>query len=346
MAEDPHAASASGVPQAPPAQPETGVQNSEPAAKATAAQVENLEFKAAALLLFTVALVLGAVLFVLHARGVFEPQQALVLVADDAEGVAPGMDMTFSGFPIGRVRQVDLNDKGQVHITVDVRKDDAKWLRTSSVFTLVKGIVGGAQLRAYSGVMTDPPLPAGAQRPVLRGDANAEIQRVIGAAREVLDNLNQMTGQNSELNRTVANLQAFSLKLQSRQGALHAVFGNEQDARKLVQAIENANAVMTRVERLAADADRKVFGADGLATDAQTSVRQFNVLLSDARASMKRVDAVLAEAQAVGTNLRSGTADLGSLRNEVEANLRKIEDMINDLNRKFPLAKERKIELP
>ncbi len=346
MAEDPHTAPASGAPHAPPAQPETGVQNSEPAARATAAQVENLELKATALLLFTVALVVGAVLFVLHARGFFEPQQALVLVADDAEGVVPGMDMTFSGFPIGRVRQVDLNDKGQVHITVDVRKDDAKWLRTSSVFTLVRSLVGGAQLRAYSGVMTDPPLPAGAERPVLRGDANAEIQRVIGAARDVLDNLNQMTGQSSELNRTVANLQAFSLKLQGKQGALHAVFGNEQDARKLVQAIENANAVMARVERFTANADRKVFGADGLATDAQASLRQFNTLLGDARASMKRVDAVLAEAQAVGTNLRAGTADLGSLRDEVEANLRKIEDMINDLNRKFPLAKERRIELP
>lgn len=348
MADDPHASSSSSStpPQAPPAQPETPVTNSEPAARATAAQVENLELKAAALLVFTVLLVLGAVLFLLHARGFFEPKQSLVLVADDAEGVAPGMDLTFSGFPIGRVRQVDLSDKGQVQITVDVRKEDAKWLRTSSVFTLVRGIVGGAQLRAYSGVMTDPPLPPGAERPVLRGDANAEIQRVIGAARDLLDNLNQMTGQSSELNRTVANLQAFSAKLQGRQGALHAVFGNEQDARKLVQTIENANAALARVERLAANADRRVFGEGGLATDAQASVRQLNALLADARASMQRVDAVLAEAQAVGANLRSGTADLGSLRGEVEANLRKIEDMVNDLNRKFPFAKERKIELP
>ncbi|MES2936960.1 MAG: MlaD family protein [Pseudomonadota bacterium] len=347
MAEEPDASShSSGPPQAPPAQPETAVQNSEPAAKATQAQVEHLETKAAVLVAFTLVLVLGAVLFLLHARGVFEPKQALVLVADDADGVAPGMDLIFSGFPIGRVRQVDLTDKGTVRISVEVRKEDARLLRTSSVFTLVRGLVGAAQLRAYSGVMTDPPLPEGAERPVLRGDANAEIQRVIGAARDVLDNLNEITGQSSELNRTIANLQAFSLKLQGKQGALHAVFGNEQDARKLVQAIENANAVMTRVERFTANADRRVFGADGLASDAQASVRQFNALLADARASMKRVDAVLAEAQAVGSNLRSGTADLGSLRSEVEANLRKIEDMINDLNRKFPFAKERKIELP
>jgi len=45
-----------------------------------------------------VLLLAGSVLYVMYARGVFEPTQRLVLVADDSEGVAVGMDMTFSGF--------------------------------------------------------------------------------------------------------------------------------------------------------------------------------------------------------------------------------------------------------
>ena len=46
--------------------------------------VRHLEFKAALLLLFTVALIAGSVLYLLYARGVFEPTQRLVLVADAA----------------------------------------------------------------------------------------------------------------------------------------------------------------------------------------------------------------------------------------------------------------------
>jgi phospholipid/cholesterol/gamma-HCH transport system substrate-binding protein len=103
---------------------------------------------------------------------------------------------------------------------------------------------------------------------------------------------------------------------------------------------------MARIERLAANADQQVFGQDGLATEARASVRQLHDLLSEARGSLKKVDAVLVEAQGVGANLRAGTDDLGSLRQDVEANLRKVEDMINDLNRKWPFAKDRKIELP
>jgi phospholipid/cholesterol/gamma-HCH transport system substrate-binding protein len=330
----------------PPPQPETPVQKSEPAAKASPQQVSHLELKATMLLLFTLALVVGAALYVLHARGFFQPKQTLYLVADNAEGVVAGMDMTFSGFPIGRVRAVDLANDGRVRITVDVVEADAKWLRTSSVFTLIKPLFGSTQLRAYSGVLTDPALPDKAERPVLTGDAQAEIQRVVGATRDVLDNLNEITGQNSELNRTVANLQAFTHKLQGNRGALHAVFGNEEDARKLVIAIERANAVMARVEQLAAKADTQVFGQDGLVNESRASVRQLHALLGDARNSMKRVDAVLTEAQAVGANLKAGTADLGPLRQDVEANLRKIEDLINDLNRKWPFAKEREVQLP
>ena len=66
----------------------------------------------------------------------------------------------------------------------------------------------------------------------------------------------------------------------------------------------------------------------------------------DARGSLRRVDSVLKEAQGAVGNVNKATEDLGSLRGEVQDNLLKIEDLINDLNRKWPFAKERKIELP
>ena len=337
-------------PTAPP-QPETPAGKSEPAGKNV--PVKNLELKATMLLAFTVALIVASALFLLRARGYFEPQQQLVLIADNAEGVASGMDLTFSGFPIGTVKRVELGERGNVRILIDVVEKDAKWLRTSSVFTLIKPIFGAAQLRAYSGVLTDPPLEDGAERPVLRGDFNEEVGRVIGAAKDVLDNLNQMTAANSELNRSMQNLQTFTAKLQGNKGALHAIFGNETDAQKLVAAIERANAAMAQVQRLAANGDRlvghadqRVFGRNGIADDTQASIRQLHALLAETRGSLQRVDAVLKEAQGIAGNVNKATEDLGSLRGDVEANLRKIEDLINDLNRKWPFAKERKIELP
>ena len=129
--------------------------------------IAHLEFKARLLMVFMLLLVCGSVLFVLYARGAFDQTQRLVLMAEDSEGVAVGMDLTFSGFAIGRVHRIELSETGKVRILVDVAAKDAHWLRTSSIFTLVRGVVGSPAIRAYTGVLDDPALPDGAVRTVL-----------------------------------------------------------------------------------------------------------------------------------------------------------------------------------
>lgn len=329
---------------------DTPVLNSEPIAHEG---VRNLELKARLLLLFTALLIAGSALYLLHARGVFEPTQTLVLATDDSEGVVAGMDLTFSGFPIGRVREVELAPDGNVRIIVDVAKKDAHWLRTSSVFTMVRGVVGATNLRAFSGILADPHLPDGAVRQVLRGDASAEIPKVIAEAKQVLENLNTMTAQDAALRNTLASVQTLAEKLKGPQGALHLLFGNEADARKLVVMLDRSNALLARMDQLAVrvdglagKADSQVFGQEGLVRDARSTMRQLDGLLSGTRDSLKKVDAVLVEVQGVGANVRSATADLGPLRADVEANLRKIDSLINEINRKWPFARDTEIKLP
>ena len=311
--------------------------------------VAHLQLKAAALLLFTLALIVGSGLYLLYARGAFEPTQTLVLTADDSEGVVVGMDMTFSGFPIGRVRRIELAETGNVRILVDVPRKDAHWLRESSVFTLVRGLVGGTAIKAYSGVLTDPPLAAGAERPVLRGDATAEIPQLMATARQLLDNLQQLSAPDSALNDTLGQVRQLTQRLNAPGGALGVLMGNEQDARKVLQTLDRTQQLLARMDAVVARADRQVFGAagqPGLVPELRVTVAQVNGLLQDTRQSLTRVDAVLAEAQAVGANAREASADLGALRAEVEANLRKLEGLINDINRKWPFARDQELRLP
>ena len=47
-------------------------------------------------------------------------------------------------------------------------------------------LVGGAKIRAFTANLQDPPLPDRAERPVLRGDANAEIPLMVATLRSVL----------------------------------------------------------------------------------------------------------------------------------------------------------------
>jgi phospholipid/cholesterol/gamma-HCH transport system substrate-binding protein len=308
--------------------------------------VKNLEVKASLLLVFMLVLVVGSVLYLLYARGAFEQTQRLVLMADDSEGVAVGMDMTFAGFPIGRVRRIELAEDGKARILVDVPRQDARWLRQSSVFTLERGLVGGTRIRAFSGMLADKPLDDGAVRPVLRGDAAEEIPLLLSSVRDVLRNLNAMTAEDAALRTTVANLQAITEKLNGPRGIVGLMMGNETDAKKVVTALERSNALLAKVDGLAAKADTQVFGPKGVVSDTQATVQQLGALLADARNSLKKVDAVLQEAQAIGANTREATADLGALRADVEASLRKVDSLVNEINRKWPFARDTELKLP
>lgn len=301
---------------------------------------KHVEAKATIVLVLLGLLIAAFVVYVMYARGVFEPTQRLTLVADDSTGVMPGMDMTFAGFPIGRVRQVELGDDGKVQILVDVQSKDAKWLRASSVFTLESSIVGETRLRAYTGVLTDAPLPADSTRTVLRGDATAEIPRIVATARTLLENLETMTASESDINASLANLSAVTGRMSGRYGVLGGALGGDAEAQKLMEALDRVNALLGK-------ADQRVFGKAGVMDDTQAAIRQLNTVLQDASATLRKVDAVLVEAQAVGANTREATEDLGALRGEVDASLRKVNRLVEEINRKWPFARSsQEIKLP
>ncbi|RYX95866.1 MAG: MCE family protein [Comamonadaceae bacterium] len=308
--------------------------------------VQNLEFKAILLLAFMLALVVGSALYVMYARGAFETTQRLVLVADDSEGVVVGMDLTFSGFPIGRVRRIELADDGKARILVDVATKDAHWLRESSVFTMVRGLVGGTNIRAYTGQLTDPPLPEGAVRTVLAGDAAGEVPKLIASAKDLIDNLNGLVSSDGSLGASFGSLKTLTNRLNGPGGALTVLLGSEAEAKKLAVTLDRTNALLARLDGLAAKTDTQVFGDKGVMPETRATVVQLNALLADARNSLKKVDAVLVEAQAVGANAREASTDLGSLRGEVEASLRKVDGLVNEINRKWPFARDAEVKLP
>ena len=115
------------------------------------------------------------------------------------------------------------------------------------------------------------------------------------------------------------------------------------------QLMRQSTALVARLDAIGAKADRQVFGSgkdDGLLPEVRASVAQVSALLQDARQTLSKVDGVLAEAQAVGANARAATTDLAALRADVDANLRKVEGLINEINRKWPFARDTELKLP
>lgn len=322
--------------------------------------VPNVGVKATLLLVFTIALLVAFLGYVLYARGTFEETQRLVLMADNAEGVSVGSDLTFSGFPVGRVQRIELARTGQARIEIDVPRSSAQWLRSSSVFTLERGLVGGARLRAFTGDLGDDPLPDGAVRAVLRGDTTDELPALVASVKRLVENVERMTTDDSDVNRGLQGLRTLTDRMAGRYGMLTALLGSEEEAKKVIEAIGRTNEVLASVDALArrldglgsrlegtlATAERRVLGDGGVLDDTQRAVQQVNAMLDDARQSLARLDALLADAQAIAGDTRAATADLQALRTEIESSLRKAGQLIDEINRKWPFSRDTGLKLP
>jgi phospholipid/cholesterol/gamma-HCH transport system substrate-binding protein len=324
-----------------------------PAELAAALLPRSLGVKVGILIAFTVMVIGGFVVYVLYARGVFDDTQRIALITDNAEGIAVGTNLTFAGFPIGRVRSIRLRDDGKVRIGVRVPVSEAKWLRESSIFVIEVPLVGAAKLRAFTSNLQDPPLPDRAERPVLRGDTAQEIPRMVATLRAVLENIDKMTETGSSLEESLKNARAVTERMAGKHGVLGGVLGGEDQARKVIAAIDRANALLAslggvslKMDRVFAKAEQRVFGQAGVMDETQKAVVQANQILAEMRDSLKKVDLILADAQATAGNAKAATTDLGALRAEVDASLRKLAALIDEVNRKWPFERDTKIKLP
>jgi phospholipid/cholesterol/gamma-HCH transport system substrate-binding protein len=305
---------------------------------------KNLQFRVGLLLGLALMLGIGFVGYVLFARGTFQTTQKVVLLADNAEGVAIGMDLTFSGFPIGRVDRLALDEEGRARIEIEVPLKDAHWLRQGSVFTLERGLFGGATIRAHTGNLRDAPLADGAVRPVLRGDTTEEIPRLVASLRAILDNIDALTGAGGNLQASIANLRTVTDRAAGKEGAVAALLGD--NVKQLTATLERTSVLLGSVNSLVARTEQRVFAAGGVMDETERAVAQANSMLGDVREALKRADAILADAEKISGNAKAATTDLGALRAEVDADLRKISALIDEINRKWPFERKTDIRLP
>jgi hypothetical protein len=129
-------------------QPHTPVQSSEPA---TTRPIRHLELKAALLLVFTALLIGGSVLACCTHAACSRRADAGV-VADDSEGVVVGTRHDLLGLSDRPCEACRLAETGTVHIIIDVAKRTPTGCAPRASFTLVRGLVGGTNIRAFSGI--------------------------------------------------------------------------------------------------------------------------------------------------------------------------------------------------
>lgn len=294
------------------------------------------------------SLVAGAafLVYVLFARGFFEEQFHLKLAAGSADGVAVGTPLAFSGMEIGQVTGIDLTDSGGIVIRAEVPAKNARWLRESSTFTLDKPIVGGAKIRIASPQLDAPPLKDGSTMLLLTSDAMRELPAIVERVKGILANVEHLTRQDGEIVHTLANLETVTQRMTGQYGVLEGVLGDADKARELTDTLAETHALMKKLNGTLAKTDAWLFEPGGVAESARASLEQVHTLLVDVQGTLKKADQLVANATDISADVKQGTKDIVKLRAEIDEAVRRANGLVNEINKKWPFARNPEVDLP
>jgi phospholipid/cholesterol/gamma-HCH transport system substrate-binding protein len=301
------------------------------------------------------SLLLGAlfIVYLLYARGFFEQTYRLQLAAASADGVAPGVPLVFSGIEIGSVATLGLNDYGGIVIQCELLERNAKWLKQDSTFTLDKPLVGGAKIRIDSFNPDAPNLPDNSTMLLLSSDISKEIPELVERVKAILANVEYLTRKDGEINATLANVKTVTGRMTGEYGVLEGVLGSAEKARAVTDSLDKTRALITKLDGLAlkmdgmaAKTDQWLFAKDGVADLSRESLAQVRLMLNDAQSSLKKADALMSNAVEISANVKDGTQDIAKLRAEIDDAVRKANALINEINKKWPFARDPEVKLP
>ena len=299
--------------------------------------------------LFTLAtLLFGAafLVYLLYARGYFEHTYRLQLAAASADGVAPGVPLVFSGIVIGSVTSLGLNDGGGIVIQLELPARQAKWLKQDSVYTLDKPLLGSPKISVDSGNLSGPDLPENSTMLLLTPDINKEIPVLIGQVKAILANVEHLTRKDGEVNATLANLKTVTGRMTGEYGMLESVLGSPEKARAVTDSLDQTHALIVKLDGLAGKTDQWLYAQNGVADSTREALAQIRLMLNDAQSSLKKADALMTNAVEISADIKAGTQDIAALRAEIDDAVRKANALINEINNKWPFARDPEVKLP
>ncbi|QDQ25240.1 MCE family protein [Chitinimonas arctica] len=202
-------------------------------------------------------------LFFAWRQGYFEAKTPLSFISDNGNGLKVGMAVKFSGFKIGEVTDLRLDDRGRVRIALLIEDRHLKWVKADSVGRVAKdGLIGDGYIDVGVGSFSLPPVGRDAELEFVPAKSMDEIMREVRdrampVINEVEGMIKRVNDPQGDLHQTLANLRTFSAGLNDTRARLDEALvsidklaGKEVPATLAVtrQALQRADQSLQQIE--------------------------------------------------------------------------------------------------
>lgn len=259
---------------------------------------KNLERKVGIFVIIALLGLFGVAVLIVSENDLFSPTYDLRLTAPKGTGFSKGMPIKLSGFRIGRVKSITLNDTAAVDVVLQIGKKYKKWVRKDSVAKLIKeGMIGDYIIEIQSG--TSPELIAENGVIILEKtkglDELAEeiAEKVKPVLMDVRDIIAYVNSDNGDVKNTLRNLNKFTANIDGTR---------EKTEQLLASSRHNLDGTFKRVDELLVLGGKRIDQVGPLLEKTDKSLsdvqQRIPVLLGKVEKSLANVEALTVDIKA------------------------------------------------
>jgi len=270
----------------------------------------NYALKAGIVVILTAVIALFSVTYLTLSQNIFEKKHQLVLNASDASGLAVGMPLNLSGFPVGKVTRFKLRENGTVTVNIEILEKDLPRLLDGVTFWAITSLLGSTKLIIKDYNPSNPKLNLNKSYNLNIENLDAKLPKIITNVEESTSNIAQLTSQNSYLAKTFREVSLLATKLNDPNESL---MKSLQNISFLLQRLANEETLM------------------------QKTIGQEN---------FKSLTLILQNTAQITSSIKSSTKDMDKLREDIDDNVDNINHLVDDINSRWPFGTNSEFKTP
>ena len=305
------------------------------------------EFKVGLFIASATLIIIASLLFLAYKKDLFSITHTYTLSSRSGDGLTVGMPVVFSGFNIGRVSSLELDDEGMVLIKIKIPERHVKWIKSDSEFILYRPLIGTPRIDLITRNLNSPPLAE--ENVVAMGSVN-DINDAIARAQPLLDRITKIADHwehlssnladpKGDLNRILGNAQKITTTLSTRKSFLEMAVADKESVESIHEALKKIKDIAIKIDEIANKTDQQLFEKEG-------TLPQVNIILKDISQKLQKLDATVDNINKISKDTSDGMKDFRMLRSDIDDAVNAIDNVARKIDGIISSKKEPEFKLP
>lgn len=278
------------------------------------------EFKVGLFIVLTAIVILLSLLYLAYEKGFFEKVFTFTLSSKSGDGFTEGMPVVFSGFNIGKVHALELNDKGIVLIRIKIPERHVKQVKKDSTFILYRPLIGASRIIVITNNLYSPQLPE---------DKIPEVEIV----NDINDVITKVPPLIEKITLIADNLETLSKNLANPKGDFNRILNS------VTKVTDNLDNLLKKIDKIADKTDAQLFSKDG-------TLPQINNILKDIIGKLEKLNTTVDNINKISQDASEGMKDFRTLRSDIDDTVNAIDVVVNKLDDLISSKKDPEFKAP